>query len=103
MIRHVVLMKFEHREEAKLAAEYLKSLDGCSDRLKRIEVALDFLRASNSYDLYLEMIFKDRESQLEFQEFPKHIEVRKLLSNLKKESVKVDCLMEEVADERFCS
>lgn len=96
MVKHVVLMKFEHREDAEVAAGYLKSMDGCSGLLKRMEVALDFIHASNSYDLLLEMVFEDREGQLKFQEFPEHVKVRTLLGELKKKSIKVDCLMEGV-------
>ena len=93
MIRHVVLMKFENPEDSKTAAELLKSLEGCSGLLKKLDVGLDFVHAATSYDLLFETQFETRDDQLEFQNDPAHVKVRRELKKLPKTSVKVDYVL----------
>ncbi len=79
MIRHVVCFKLANPTEdaCTRAREVLLSMIGNVPSVREIEVGIDFLRSSRSYDIHLSVVLDDREALTEYANDPYHCKVVK--------------------------
>lgn len=78
MLKHVVCFKMDGEQSAKEAVEVLKSMQGKVPMLKGLEVGLDVLRSTRSYDVYLSVLLEDRAALDAYQSDPYHCDVVKV-------------------------
>ena len=93
MIKHIVCFKLADptEENCLRAKEVLMSMKGNVPTLRDIEVGIDFLHSSRSYDIHLSVLLDDRKSLDEYQNDPYHCDVvKKHMHAVTASSVAVD-------------
>ena len=93
MIKHVVCFKLkdnslEKKEEAK---KVLLSMTDKVDLIRDIEVGIDFLSSSRSYDVILTVTLDSKDALEEYQNHPYHCDIVKpYMHAVRESSVAVD-------------
>ena len=91
MIKHVVCFKLKEGENPEKAKEVLLSMKGNVPMIKDIEVGVDLLHSSRSYDVYLSVILEDMKTLEEYQNDPYHVNVVKThMHKVRESSVAID-------------
>lgn len=91
MIKHVVCFKLNEGESPEKAKEVLLSMQGNVPMLRGIEVGVDCLHSSRSYDVILSVILDDMKALSDYQQDKYHVEVvKKHMHAVTKTSVAVD-------------
>lgn len=93
MIKHVVCFKLKNNSSAEKekAKEVLLSMKGNVPLLKDIQVGIDFLGSSRSYDVILEVILENKEALEEYQNDPYHCSVvKKHMHEVREASIAID-------------
>lgn len=93
MIKHVVVFKFkeESKNQITQAKEVLMSMEGNVPTIKGIEVNIDELKSSRSFDIMLTVTLESFEALEEYQLDPYHSGVVKTFMNMHTErSVTID-------------
>ena len=68
----------------------LEALNGKIPGVNKVEVGFDFLQSEASADLALYSEFESREALQNYQNYPEHVEIKKLMSELTRERFVVD-------------
>lgn len=93
MIKHVVCFKLKDNSYDKKceARDVLLSMKGKVDLIKDIEVGVDFLGSSRSYDIILIVTLDSKKALDEYQNHPYHCEtVKTYMHKVRDSSVAVD-------------
>lgn len=93
MIKHIVCFKIkeEYKDKISLAATTLKSMEEHVPNIKSIQVGVDFLHSSRSYDIILEVELENKEELEKYQNDPYHCSVvKKLMHEIREASIAVD-------------
>lgn len=79
MIKHVVCFKLNNstQEEKQAAKDILMSMVGKVPTILDIEVGTDFLCSARSYDIFLQVMLKDKAALDEYQADSYHCDVVK--------------------------
>lgn len=93
MVRHIVMFKLKDNSPASVdqAKRVLLSMKGKVKMLKNIEVGVDFLHSSRSFDLVLITDFYTRQDSFDYQEDEYHKTVVKpYMHAVRENSVAID-------------
>ncbi len=91
MLKHVVCFKLKEGESAEKAKEVLLSMKGNVPMIRDIEVGVDCLHSSRSYDVMLTVIVDDMNALNDYQEDPYHCGVvKKHMHAVRQSSVAID-------------
>ncbi len=93
MIKHIVCFKLreDSAEARNTAAQVLRSMDGNVPLLRGIEVGVDFLRSTRSYDVILQVVLDDADALDAYQNDPYHCSVvKKHMHAVAESSVAID-------------
>lgn len=93
MIKHIVCFKLKDNSEENVlkTADVLKSMDGKVDLLKSIEVGVDFLHSSRSYDVILQVTLDDADALDAYQKDAYHCDVvKKHMHEVMESSIAID-------------
>jgi len=93
MIKHIVCFKLKDNsyDACLKAKEVLMSMKDNVSLIKDINVGIDFLHSSRSYDLILEVILETKEDLEKYQNDRYHVEVvKKYMHAVRETSVAVD-------------
>lgn len=93
MIKHIVCFKLKDNceENCLKIAEILKSMKGNVPQLIDIEVGVDFLHSSRSYDIILQVTLDNADKLDEYQNDPYHCDVvKKHMHAVMESSVAID-------------
>lgn len=93
MIKHIVCFKLKDnsQESCEKAREILLSMVGKVEQIREVQVGIDFLHSSRSYDVILEVVLDSREALDAYQEHPYHVDtVKTYMHAVRLESVSVD-------------
>ena len=77
MIKHVVCFKLKEGESVEKAKEVLLSMQGNVPMMRGIEVGIDLLKSTRSFDVYLSVLLDDMKSLEDYQNDPYHVNVVK--------------------------
>lgn len=92
MIQHTVCFKLKPSENIDKAVEILRSMQGKVPTALKIDVGVDFLKSTRSYDIILQVVLKDKEALNEYQQDEYHCSVvKKHMHAVVEKSVSVDC------------
>ena len=92
MIQHTVCFKLKPNENIGKAVEILRSMQGKVPTALKIDVGVDFLKSTRSYDIILQVVLKDKEALNEYQQDEYHCSVvKKHMHAVVEKSVSVDC------------
>lgn len=94
MIKHVYLIKLKDFSRADEAVKTLATLKDNIPEIHRMELGKDFIRAGVSYDIIEVCEFLSEEDFEIFTNHPYHDEIRKYISSVKEDAVKVDYRIE---------
>ena len=92
MIKHIVLFKVkdEYKKDLPMVKEVMLSMEQNVPTVKAIQVGIDFLHSSRSYDIVLEVLL-EKEDLDNYQNDPYHIErVKKLMQKIQESCVAID-------------
>ena len=93
MIKHIVCFKLldPTEENCSKAREVLLSMKGNVPLIRDIEVGVDFLHSSRSYDVILQVVLDDEKAREDYQNDPYHVDiVKKHMHTVRKSSVAID-------------
>ena len=91
MIKHVVCFKLNEGESPLVAKQVLLSMQGNVPMLRGIEVGIDELRSTRSYDVMLTVLLDDMKALSDYQVDKYHVEVvKKHMHAVTKTSVSMD-------------
>ncbi|MBQ2392538.1 MAG: Dabb family protein [Clostridia bacterium] len=93
MIKHIVCFKLldPTEENCSKAREVLLSMKGNVPLIRDIEVGVDFLHSSRSYDVILQVVLDDEKALEDYQNDPYHVDiVKKHMHTVRKSSVAID-------------
>lgn len=93
MIKHIVCFKLKDNSEEMInkTADILKSMDGKVDMIRGIEVGVDFLHSSRSYDIILQVTLDDANALDEYQNDEYHCDVvKKHMHEVMESSIAID-------------
>lgn len=93
MIKHIVCFKLKDNSDeiCKKTADILLSMKGKVPQIKDIEVGVDFLHSSRSYDVILQVTLDGKDKLDEYQNDPYHCEVVKTyMHSVMESSVAID-------------
>ena len=93
MIKHIVCFKLldPTEENCSKAREVLLSMKGNVPLIRDIEVGVDFLHSSRSYDVILQVVLDDEKALEDYQNDPYHVDiVKKHMRTVRKSSVAID-------------
>lgn len=93
MIKHIVCFKLreDSAEARNTAAQVLRSMDGNVPLLRGIEVGVDYLRSTRSYDVILQVVLDDADALDAYQNDPYHCSVvKKHMHAVAESSVAID-------------
>lgn len=93
MIKHIVCFKLldPTEENCSKAREVLLSMKGNVPLIRDIEVGVDFLHSSRSYDVILQVVLDDEKALEDYQNDPYHVGVvKKHMHAVRKSSVAID-------------
>lgn len=77
MLKHIVCFQLKEGENAEKAREVLLSMEGRVPMLRSIEVGVDELHSSRSYDVFLSVLLDDRAALDAYQADEYHVNVVK--------------------------
>lgn len=91
MIKHIVCFKLNDGESPEKAKEVLLSMQGNVPMIKNIEVGVDKLHSSRSYDVILSVVLEDMQALELYQQDNYHCEVvKKHMHAVTKNSIAID-------------
>ena len=90
MFIHMVFFKFKDIQHGREAKKRLESMRGKVPSLRSIEVGLDQVRSSRSWDMVLDTRFDDRAGYDAYATDPTHLSVLVWLKTVIAESATVD-------------
>lgn len=93
MIKHIVCFKLKDNSDeiCKKTADILLSMKGKVPQIKDIEVGVDFLHSSRSYDIILQVTLDNKAKLDEYQNDPYHCDVVKTyMHSVMESSVAID-------------
>ena len=91
MIKHSVCFKLNDGESPEKAKEVLLSMQGNVPMIKNIEVGVDKLHSSRSYDVILSVVLEDMQALELYQQDNYHCEVvKKHMHAVTKNSIAID-------------
>lgn len=91
MIKHIVCFKLNDGESPEKAKEVLLSMQGKVPMIKNIEVGVDKLHSSRSYDVILSVVLEDMQALELYQQDNYHCEVvKKHMHAVTKNSIAID-------------
>ena len=91
MIKHIVCFKLNEGESPEKAKEVLLSMKGNVPMLREIEVGVDVLHSTRSYDVVLSVVLDDLNALSEYQKDAYHCDVvKKHMHAVTKTSVAID-------------
>ncbi|MBQ3220036.1 MAG: Dabb family protein [Clostridia bacterium] len=91
MVKHVVCFKLNDGESAIKAKEVLLSMEGNVPTVRGIEVGVDELHSTRSYDVMLTVLVDDFNALNEYQQDKYHCEVvKKYMHAVTKTSIAID-------------
>lgn len=92
MITHVVMFRLINPASENIAKtkEVLMNMKGKIPQLREIEVGVDLLRSSRSYDLVLITKFSSMDDLKIYQEHPVHQNVLAYMNAVRESSISVD-------------
>ena len=93
MIKHIVCFKLldPTEENCSKAREVLLSMKGNVPLIRDIEVGVDFLHSSRSYDVILQVVLDDEKALEDYQNDQYHVDiVKKHMHTVRKSSVAID-------------
>ena len=90
MIKHIVLFKLKDQNDRQRALNALRGMKGKIEGLLDVEAGEDFLLSERSYDIALICTIKDRAALDFYQAHPVHQPVKKLMHEIRENSVAVD-------------
>lgn len=91
MIKHIVCFKLNDGESPEKAKEVLLSMQGKVPMIKNIEVGVDKLHSSRSYDVILSVVLEDMQALELYQQDKYHCEVvKKHMHAVTKNSIAID-------------
>ena len=91
MLKHIVCFKLNEGESKEKAKEVLLSMQGNVPMLRGIEVGIDVLGSTRSYDVILSVVLDDMKALEEYQKDAYHCDVvKKHMHAVTKTSVAVD-------------
>ncbi len=91
MVKHVVCFKIKEGESVEKAAEVLRSMKGKVPMLRDIEVGIDALHSSRSYDLMLTVLLEDFDALEAYQKDAYHCDVvKKHMHAVREDSIAID-------------
>ena len=91
MVKHVVCFKLNDGESAIKAKEVLLSMEGNVPTIRGIEVGVDELHSTRSYDVMLTVLVDDFNALNEYQQDKYHCEVvKKYMHAVTKTSIAID-------------
>ena len=93
MIKHIVCFKLKDNSDeiCRKTADILLSMKGKVSQIIDIEVGVDFLHSSRSYDIILQVTLDSRDKLDEYQNDPYHCDVVKTyMHSVMESSVAID-------------
>ncbi len=91
MIKHIVCFKLNEGEDPEKAKEVLLSMKGNVPLLRDIEVGIDELHSTRSYDVILSVLLDDMKALEDYQADEYHVNVvKKHMHSVTKQSVAID-------------
>ena len=91
MIKHIVCFKLNDGESPEKAKEVLLSMQGKVPMIKNIEVGVDKLHSSRSYDVILSVVLEDMQALELYQQDNYHCEVvKKHMHAVTKNSIAIE-------------
>ena len=93
MIKHIVCFKLKNNSDeiCRKTADILLSMKGKVPQIIDIEVGVDFLHSSRSYDIILQVTLGSRDKLDEYQNDPYHCDVVKTyMHSVMESSVAID-------------
>jgi hypothetical protein len=92
VITHVVLFRLKDRSEVSvgMAKKVLEGLSGKVPVLRHLEVGVDLIKSSRSYDIALIAKFDSLEDLEVYQNHPFHVEVAGYMATVRESAVAVD-------------
>ncbi len=91
MVKHIVFMKFEDKNQIEIVKEKLLGMrEGLGDLLKGIEVGINFSNSPRAFDLALITLFENREDLKTYSTHPVHLPVVEYIKSLNGETKVVD-------------
>ena len=90
MFVHIVFFRFKDISDVPEAKRRLESLKGAIKGLEHIEVGIDVVRKSHSWDLILDTRFQNKAAYEAYAKDPVHLEVVKWLKPAITEKATVD-------------
>lgn len=97
MIKHIVMWKLQELadgrnklENAKIIKEKLEALVGIIPEIVKLEVGIDILGTSQSYDVVLVSEFKKLEDLNIYANHPEHLKVGEFVGKVREDRIAVD-------------
>lgn len=97
MIKHIVMWKLQEfadgrnkLENAKIIKEKLEALVGIIPEIVKLEVGIDILGTSQSYDVVLVSEFKSLEDLNIYANHPEHLKVGEFVGKVREDRIAVD-------------
>lgn len=91
MVKHVLFVKLKNKEDASKVKVLFESMKEKIDLIKELQVGIDYLASSRSYDVVLEMVVESKEALEAYQAHPYHVnEVKPMIHALRSGSATVD-------------
>jgi len=90
MFKHIVMIKFQDREDAKKIKALLIELKSKISVLRELEVGLDEVHSPRSYDLVLTTVFDHKEDYLIYDQHADHQPVKERIQALSQAVCAVD-------------
>ena len=91
MIKHIVCFKLKQGESVEKAKEVLLSMQGNVPMLRGIEVGVDKLHSTRSYDVILQVVLDDMQALEEYQKDAYHCDVvKKHMHAVRESSIAID-------------
>ncbi len=91
MVKHIVFMKFEDKNQIKIVKEKLLGMrEGLGDLLKDIEIGINFSNSPRAFDLALVTLFENREDLKTYSTHPVHLPVIEYIKSVNGETKVVD-------------
>jgi len=90
MVKHIVLFKLKDQKDRERALAALNGMKGKIDGLLDLDAGEDFLGSGRSYDIGLICTLRDKAALDFYQEHPLHQPVKKLMAEIRENSVAVD-------------
>lgn len=93
MIKHIYLFKIKKEINPDEVIQKLYTLKDHIPEIKEIEIARDFRKAENSYDICENLTFSNMENFKSFVNNSYHNNIRQYMSTVQTASVKIDYII----------